>query len=132
MRTQGGTSGALGAYSLGFKFTHTGGTGSITGGTLAAPAGGDVVLEALRLHLGPNVRAGTTYNLIVPASAINGAGDNTSMDDIFIPVQQVRQDNAALSAVGNTIATNISGSYATFQFAALPAIATGCHLLMQF
>lgn len=128
----GATSGSAGAYTLGFTYAHAGATGSITGGTLSAPANADVQLISLRVHLAANTRAATTYNLVVPASSINGAGGDTSMDDIYIPNQQVRQDSATLAAVGNTIATNISGSYATFQFAALPAIATGMHMLLSF
>lgn len=128
----GATSGSSGAYMLGFTYAHNAGAGSITSGTLTAPSGGDVQLVSLRIHLGANTRSATTYNLVLPSSSINGAGSDTSMDDIYIPVQNVRQDNATLTAVGATIATNISGSYSTFQYAALPVVATGIHILMSF
>jgi hypothetical protein len=128
----GSASGSAASYMLGFGFSFVGTTGSITGGTLVAPVGGDVQLLSLRIHLAANTRGSTTFNLVVPAGSINGAGGDTSMDDVYIPVQQVRQDGAGLTSVGNTIATNVSGSYATFQFGALSAVAIGLHFLCQF
>ena len=68
----------------------------------------------------------------MPKGNLNGAGGDTSMDDIFIPIQQVRQDGNSLVAVGNTITTDIAGDFGTFQFAALPASATGIHILASF
>lgn len=128
----GATSGSMAAYLLGLTFSNNNGAGSITAGTVVAPAGGDVQLLSLRIHLAANTRSGTTYSLAVPTGLFNGTGGDTSMDDVFVPIQQVRQDGATLSAVGNTIATNILGSYSTFQFAALPASTTGIHILMSF
>lgn len=54
------------------------------------------------------------------------------MDDIYVPNQQLRQDGVNLTAVANTIATSINGSFCTFRFAALPVVQTGIHMLMSF
>jgi hypothetical protein len=121
-------------YTMGFTFAHNGPSGSISGGTISAPAtaGADIQLMGVRIHLATGTRTGTTYTLNVPAGILNGAGGDTSMDDVWIPVQQIRQDGTTLSAVGNTIATSISGSFAAFQFGALPASATGIVILANF
>jgi hypothetical protein len=54
------------------------------------------------------------------------------MDDIIIPIFSVRQDTTTLVAVASTIGTSVSGSYSKFQFAALPNIAVGMHLIASF
>lgn len=107
----GATSGQ-GAYSLGFTYSHTG-----TGGVVYAPTGdhADAQLLTLRIRTNGN-SSGTTYDLEVPASAINGAGQNTSMGDCFIPDFNVRRDSDSLIPVGATIKTNVGGSYSTFEF----------------
>jgi multisubunit Na+/H+ antiporter MnhF subunit len=128
----GATSGTLGAYSNGFTYAHDQSGSSIRFGTLTAPAGCDVQLMSLRIHLRTGTRLTTLYSVILPTSSLNGAGLDTNMDTIYIPNQQVRQDTDLMPSVGNTIATNISGSYATIQFGALPATTTGLHFLLQF
>lgn len=128
----GGTSGSSASYSLGFNYAHDAGPGSITSGVLLAPNGENVVLQSLQIHLGSNVRSGISYNLILPASAVNGAGDDTSNEDIFLPLYMVRQDSDSLSAIGATLAKNVIGSYNTFQFSALPTSATGIYIKMNF
>lgn len=132
----GATSGSTTLYGLGFNFTHNAGAGSISSGSVVPPSGSftnEVQLLSLRIHLAANTRSGTTYNLVTNAAMLNGlTGGSTNMDDIFVPLQQVRQDGTTLTAVGNTITTNISGSYMTFQFAALPAVTTGIHILVSF
>ena len=70
-------------------------------------------LLSMRIRTGP--RSGTTYDLVVPASSINGAGDNTSLADSYIPDFNVRTDSDTLAAIAATIATNISGSFTTFR-----------------
>jgi len=112
-----GTQGNAGAYTLGFTYQHTGFPS--TGGVLSAPAGdhSDVQLISMRIRTG--TRVGTTYDLVVPASATNGAGANTSLGDCYIPDFNVRTDNDLLTGVGATMTTNISGSYSTFRFGAL-------------
>jgi hypothetical protein len=128
----GGVSGTEAEISFGFTFAHEGAVGSITGGTLSAPVNENLQLMSIRIHLVANSRAATSYILTVPNSAINGVGDNTSMDDIIIPIFSVRQDTTTLVAVASTIGTNVSGSYSKFQFAALPNIAVGMHLIASF
>ena len=128
----GATNGTAAAYSMGFNYVHTGATGSITGGTLQAPANSDVQLLSIRIHLAANTRAGLTYNFTVPKGTLNGVGLDTNMDDVYLPFQQVRQDGTTLSAVGNTIATSIGGDFGTFQFAALPAVTTGLQIMASF
>ena len=128
----GATSGSAAAYSMGLTFAYTGATGSITGGTVSAPANCDVVLLAIRIHLAANTRTGTTFNLTIPKGNINGAGPHTNMDSVFIPTPFVRQDGNTLSAVGSTIATNLAGDYGTYQYGALPAATTGIHIIGNF
>lgn len=130
----GATSGSAGAYSMGFTFAYNGTAGAYTGGTVTAPANCDCVLLAVRMHVAANLRAGTTFNLTVPKGNINGAGPHTSMDDISVPIQQVRQDGNSLSAVGATISTNtaVAGDFATYQWAALSSVAVGLHFTANF
>lgn len=128
----GALNGSAAAYSMGFNYAHNGAAGSITGGTLQAPGNTDVQLLSFRMHLAANTRAGNTYNLTVPKGTLNGVGLDTNMDDVYLPFQQVRQDGSTLSAVGNTIATNIGGDFGTFQFAALPAVTTGLQIMASF
>lgn len=130
----GATSGTAGAYSMGFTYAYNAASGSITAGTVSAPVGWDCVLLSIRIHLAPNTRSATTFNLTVPKGNVNGAGPHNNMDDVSVPVQMVRQDGNTLTAVGNTISTNtaVAGDYATYQFAAIPAVTTGIHILAQF
>jgi hypothetical protein len=116
----GSSSGTDGAYSLGFTYAHNG--SPKTGGTLSAPAGdhADVQLLAVRIRTG--TRASTTYDLVVPASLVNGAGQNTNLGNCFVPDFNVRADGDTLSAVAATMATNISGSYSTFQFGGMGSL----------
>jgi hypothetical protein len=116
----GGTSGIEGAYSLGFTYAHAG--SPRTGGTLTAPSGDHADCQLLSLKITTGTRASTTYDLVVPASAINGAGENTDIDDSFIPDYNVRAYSDTLSVVGATIAVNPGGAgYSTYQFGNLTA-----------
>lgn len=128
----GASSGSAGAYTLGFTASYTGAPSAVTGTVLVAPANWDCVLMAIRLHIGPSTRGATTHNVTVPKGNINGNGPSTSMDNISIPNQTVRQDGNTLSSVGATIAVNLSGDFGIFQFAALPAATTGIHIVMNF
>ena len=110
-------SGVSGAYSLGFTYTTFAG-----GGTLNAPAGDHADCQLISMRIRTGSRPGTTYDLIVPPSAINGAGNNTSLADCYIPDFNVRFDADNLTAIGATMVTNISGSYSTFQFGNLGAL----------
>jgi len=116
-----GSSGGSAAYSLGFIYAHNTTGPSKTGGTLFAPTGdhSDAQLLALRIRTGGQA---STYNLFVPASSVNGAGQNTNRGDCFVPDFNVRTDSDSLSAVAATMTTNISGSYSTFQFANLGSL----------
>lgn len=113
----GGFSGSDAYYSLGFTFTHTG--APKTGGILQAPSGDFADCQLLTLRIRTGNRLSSSYTLVVPASAINGAGANTSLSDCFMPDYSVRSDSDNLSAVGATIETNIVGSYSTFKFGSL-------------
>lgn len=104
-------------YSMGFTFTHTG--NPATGGIVSAPTGDHSDCQLLSMRIRTGIRVGTTYDLVVPASSINGAGQNTSLSDIYIPDFNVRSDADILVGVGATMTTNIIGSYSTFQFGAL-------------
>lgn len=114
----GSSNGIEGAYSLGFTYAHSGGP-SVSGGVLTAPSGINADCQLLSIRIRTGTRSGSIYDLVVPASAINGAGANTSLSDCYIPDFNVRSDTDLLTGVGATMTTNISGSYTTFQFGAL-------------
>jgi hypothetical protein len=103
-----------GAYSMGFTFSTIG--SPKTGGQVFAPTGDHPDCQLLSMRIRTGTRAGTIYDLIVPASAINGAGGNTDMANCFVPDFNVRTDTDNLPAVAATISTNIAGSYSTFEF----------------
>jgi hypothetical protein len=112
-------------------FTHTGAVGSISGGVVSTGIfyGNDIQLLSIRVHCASNTRTGTTYLLVIPASVTSSSG---SVDTMYVPIQQVRQDAASLVAVGNTITSSPQGSDPGFLFGALPAAATGVIILASF
>lgn len=109
-----GTSGIQGAYSLGFTYAHD--SHPATSGTVFAPQGDTTDCQLLSMRIRTGTRPSTIYNLLVPASAVNGAGANSNLSDCYIPDFNVRWDSDTLAAVAATMTTNISGSYSTFQF----------------
>lgn len=114
-------------YSLGFSFYHSGGTG----GNLIAPTGGEVQLISMRLRTGQ--RSGTTYDLTVPNSVINGAGANTSLSDVYLPSFSIRADSETLPAVAATLAVNQSGfGYSTFTFGNLGSGTLSRFIILHF
>jgi hypothetical protein len=129
----GATSGTAGGYSMGVTFAHNAAAGSITGGTMSVPGSGYVTLMSMRMHLGANTRSGTTYALTLSGTAQNGAGDNTGVDNMYVPLVGVRQDTSTLAAVGATLAVNqASAGYNVYQFGALPASTIGIVMQLQF
>ena len=124
------TDGTMGAYSLGFTFAHSG--SPKIGGILSAPAGDHADVQLLSMRIRTGSRSGTTYTLTVPASAINGAGSNTSLNDCYIPEFSVKTDSDNLSAVAGTIATNISGAFNKFRFGNLGTNSISRFILAQF
>jgi molybdopterin biosynthesis enzyme MoaB len=127
----GGTSGNTGAYSLGFTYAHTG--SPITGGTLSAPSGDHADCQIISLKIDTGVRSSTTYDLVVPASAINGAGSNTSIGDTYVPDFNVRAYSDSLTAIGATVIVNNGGAgYSTYQFGNLGTGALVRILLLHF
>jgi hypothetical protein len=128
-----GTQGNSGAYSLGFTFSHIG--APKTGGTLYAPDGdhSDCQLMSIRIRTGS--RAGTTYDLVVPDSAVNGAGGNTGLSDCYMPDFNVRTDSDNLSAVAATMTTGVTivpTSYSTFEFGNLGSASISRFILAHF
>lgn len=113
----GNTVGNGAGYSLGFTYAHD--SDPSTMGVVTAPSGDHADCQLLSMKIRTGSRVGTEYNLVVPASAINGAGQNTDLGDCFVPDFNIRSDSDYLVGVGATMTTNISGSYSTFQFAAL-------------
>jgi hypothetical protein len=114
----GGTSGYNGAYSLGFTYAHNG-LGS--GGSLNAPTGDHADVQLLSMRIRTGLRSGIVYDLVVPTSAVNGAGGNDNGADCYVPDFNVRNDDLSampsnLAPIGATIATNVGGSYSTFEF----------------
>jgi hypothetical protein len=124
----GALSGSYARYSLGFTYAHD---ISGTGGTLSAPTGGEVQILSMRIRTGE--RAGTTYDVIVPASVTNGAGQNTNLADVYIPNFSVRADSDTLAAIAGTIAVNqASLGYSTFRIGNLGASTLSRFILLQF
>ena len=128
----GNITGVLGAYSDGFTFAHDASQGSINAGTLSIPLDSDIQILSLRIHLKSNTRVATNYVINIPPLSIIGFDGGNNNDSTYIPTQQIRQDSDNLVAVANTIATNVNGSFASFRFAALPALTTGILIAMQF
>lgn len=129
----GAASGTQGKYTNGFKFAHNSEVaGATTGGVLTAPANCDIQLISLRIRIKANARAGTTYDLTIPTSAYNPAGVNDSTDNVYVPLTQIRTDADTMTAVGNTIAMNQSGSYSVFRYGALGATTAGLLMFLQF
>lgn len=123
-----GTIGYLGAYSLGFTYTHDGSTG----GTVYAPSGDRPDCQLLSMRIRTGTRLGSTYDLVVPDSAVNGAGQNTGLGDCYIPDFNVRSDADSLSAVAATMITNVSGSYKTFEFGNLGSGSLSRMIILHF
>ena len=130
----GASSGLNANYTNGFKFSHNSlVSGSLSSGTLFAPANCDIQLHSLRIHTPANSRAGTTYDLTLPLSVFLPAGADTSADDVYVPLTQVRSDADTMTVVGNTIAMNQAGAgYASFRIGALGSSAQGQLMLLQF
>lgn len=129
----GNVNGSNGSYTCGFTFSHNSEVpGSLTGGVLSAPANCDIQLHSMRIHTKANSRAGSTYDLTVPTSVFNPAGADTSNDDVYVPLTQIRADADTMTVVGNTIAMNQTGSYTTFRLGALGNVAAGQLTLLQF
>ena len=132
----GATSGSAGAYLMGFTYAHNSQTaGTLLNGTLSAPVGCDCVLLALKLNIGANQRSNTYYSVLVPSSAINGAGNASNLDSVNPPILAVRQlTNGLLTAVGATLTLTLdAGSgYCTYQIAAISNVAVPNTIALQF
>lgn len=129
----GADSGLSGKYTVGFKYAHNSEVaGSTTGGVLSMPANCDIQLHSLRVHLKANSRPGSIYDITLPTGVYHPAGINTSNDEVYVPLTQIRTDSDTMTAVGNTIAMNQAGGYSTFRLGALGATTSGQLYLMQF
>jgi hypothetical protein len=132
----GTTSGNDCQYNLGFTYSHNSSTpGSITSGTLVSPTNGNVVLLSLHMYFADNVRQSSTYDLTVPASLLNGAGSNTSEDDLWVPIFAVRQQNignSIMTPIGATLYKFVSSSYSKFEFGALGSVSTPINIQLTF
>jgi photosystem II stability/assembly factor-like uncharacterized protein len=129
-----GSVGSAGAYSLGFVYSHTGGA-THTGGIVYAPSGDHADVQLLSMRIATGLRLGTTYNVTVPGSAVNGAGANSSLDNCYVPDYNVRGFADYLPAIGATIGTgSISGGYSTFQIGNLgtPSLSNNRFILLHF
>ena len=130
----GATSGTAANYSLGFTFAHNAtGTGQVSNGTLSAPVNENVQLISMRIRLAANYRAGTEYTLTVPASLVNGAGQDDALGSIYAPLSAVRQDTVDMVATTNTFKLNPSSAgFNVIQWYGLPASATGVQIFLQY
>lgn len=129
----GGTSGISANYSMGFNYSHNSDVASLTSGTLTAPSNENVQLISMRIHLAGNTRSSTTYDLVLPPSALNGAGANLSPGTVYIPMYNVRQDSDTLAGIAATIAMNpASAGYNRFQFSAIGSTSVGIFIMLQF
>jgi hypothetical protein len=126
-----GTIGDYGAYSLGFTYAHDS-SPIAGGGSLYAPMGDHSDCQIMSLRIRTGTRLGSTYNLVVPSSAVNGAGANTDLSDCYLPDFNVRNDAASFAAVAATVSTNIGGSYSTFQFGNLGAASLSRIIVLHF
>jgi len=127
----GPSAGSTAYYKLGFTYAHDPSGASKTGGRLFAPTGGEVQLLSMRIRTGE--RAGTLYDVVVPASVVNGAGKNTGLDDTYIPQFQVRRDEETLAAIAGTIGVNQAAEgYSTYRIANLGNGSLSRFILLQF
>ena len=124
------TSGSECSYSLGFNYAHV----CDTGGKLTAPAGthADVQLVSMRIRTGS--RSDNFYELEVPASSINGAGEDQNAGDVYVPSLSVRNDpgeaGGALGAVGATLASCSSGQWNKFMIGNIGTLSR--YIVLQF
>jgi len=128
----GATSGTNAYYMLGFTFVYNAVPGSIANGTVFAPSGANVVLLSMRIHLGAGTRLTTTFDVVVPNSSLNGAGDNTNDDDVYWPNFMVRHDADSMAGVGTTIAKNVLGNFSRFRFGSLSATTVGLMIALTW
>lgn len=127
----GPAAGSTAHYKLGFTYAHDPSGSTKTGGRLFAPTGGEVQLISMRIRTGE--RAGTIYDVEVPASVINGAGMNTGLDDTYIPQFQVRRDEETLAAIAATIGVNQDADgYSTYRIGNLGNGSLSRFILLQF
>jgi hypothetical protein len=121
----GDPSGTAGAYSLGFTYVQTS-----SGGTLSSPTGDHADVQLLSLRIRTGTRAGTTYDLALPTSAVNGTGADSSLADCYIPDYLVRNDSDTLTAIAGTMTVNNSAAgYNVFRFGNLGSTASRFILL---
>lgn len=110
--TSGASSGDEGAYSMGFTTSSV----SAAGSTVVGPSAGDAQLLSMMISTG--TRTGTTYTLTLPQSAKNGAGANTSVNDIYFPV--FRAQNLVAGTIVNANFT-IGSPYNVMVLTGLPS-----------
>lgn len=122
-----GTSGTSGAYSLGFGYAHDAAGASKTKGTLTAPIGGDIQLISLNVRTGP--RAGTTYDIVVPQSATNGCGGNSTLSNFYLPNISVKGET--LAAINATLALTTAGVYNSVRVGGFASSATSGFISYQ-
>jgi len=127
----GDTGGTGAVYSAGFSFAHS--NNPKTGGSIFLPSGNNTDLQLISMRIRTGLRAGTTYDLVVPISAFNTFGMNTGLGDTYIPNYSIRQDVDFLPAIGATIGTGYSvGSYVTFRFANLGLGNQSRYMILDF
>ena len=127
----GPSAGSTAYYKLGFTYAHDPSGATKTGGRLMAPTGGEVQLISMRIRTGE--RAGTIYDVELPASVVSGAGSNTGLDDTYIPQFQVRRDEDTLAAIAATLGVNQSGEgFSTFRFGNLGNGSLSRFIILQF
>jgi hypothetical protein len=112
--SSGTSSGSDSAYSLGFTTSSVDASGS----TLVAPTNGD--LQLLSAYIASGNRAGTTYALTLPTSSTNGAGANTSVNNMFFPI--IRAQSLTTGTVANaTFTMSTSSPYNVMTIGGLPS-----------
>jgi hypothetical protein len=108
----GSSSGDEAAYSMAFSTSSENSAGS----TITGPSGGDVQLLSMLITTG--TRTGTTYTLTLPQSSKNGAGSNTTVNDIYFPI--IRAQNLVAGTIVNANFT-INSPYNQMVITGLPS-----------
>jgi hypothetical protein len=110
--SSGASSGSAAAYSLAFTTPTT----SAAALTISAPSTGDCQLLSVLYATG--ARAGTTLAITVPASATNGAGANSTVQNQYFPIIRV-QNVSGGTIQGASMTLNTGSNFNVFNLGSM-------------